>query len=189
MAGKYGADLRKDPNPVIEKQATDVVRQIQPTRVTQVQAAPSSSLASVYNTTASLGYGTIGTLFIIPFNAETVDTDSMHDNVTNNTRITIATAKPGNYKIQARVKWINIVASQISDLRIRILVNGTSVASTAAYDPTVDGSHVQMLEHQQFMNGGQYFEVEARALGTDSGQDIEGGSQEITYAVVQSILG
>jgi hypothetical protein len=44
-------------------------------------------------------------LTAISFNVETFDTDGFHDNVTNNTRITIPTGKSGKYALVARFTW------------------------------------------------------------------------------------
>ena len=56
----------------------------------------------------------------IAFNTENFDTDTMHDNSTNNSRITIKTA--GKYSIGGQ---INIAAN--SALGVRLLLNGGSV--------------------------------------------------------------
>lgn len=56
----------------------------------------------------------------IAFASENFDTDTMHDNVTNNTRITIKT--PGKYNIGGQVTIGNNAA-----LGARLLVNGTTV--------------------------------------------------------------
>ena len=56
----------------------------------------------------------------IAFNTENFDTDTMHDNSTNNSRITIKTA--GKYSIGGQV---NMTANQA--LGLRLLLNGGSV--------------------------------------------------------------
>jgi len=56
----------------------------------------------------------------IAFNTENFDTDTMHDNATNNSRITIKTA--GKYQVGGQV---NMTANQA--LGVRLLVNGGSL--------------------------------------------------------------
>jgi hypothetical protein len=43
----------------------------------------------------------------VDYNNETFDTDGFHDNVTNNTRLTIPTGKGGKYLFYAKVRWAN----------------------------------------------------------------------------------
>jgi hypothetical protein len=59
---------------------------------------------------------------ILAFNDEDFDTDAMHDNVTNNSRITINTA--GVYLVIASVRY---AAGVNDDTRISILKNGGNV--------------------------------------------------------------
>ena len=59
---------------------------------------------------------------ILAFNAEDFDTDGMHDNATNNSRITINTA--GVYLVIASVRY---TAGVSDDTRISILKNGGNV--------------------------------------------------------------
>jgi hypothetical protein len=58
----------------------------------------------------------------LAFNAEDFDTDAMHDNATNNSRITINTA--GVYLVIASVRYTTGVSD---DTRISILKNGGNV--------------------------------------------------------------
>jgi len=60
----------------------------------------------------------------ITFAGETFDTDSFHDNTTNNTRMTIPTGKGGKYLVTAEIAYVNNATGQ----RILLLYkNGVSV--------------------------------------------------------------
>lgn len=59
---------------------------------------------------------------LIGFNLEHWDTDSMHDNATNNTRVTFNTA--GVYVLSASVKW---EGNASNDRRIELRVNATDL--------------------------------------------------------------
>ena len=69
---------------------------------------------------AGTGTNLSTTFATIAFNTENFDTDTMHDNSTNNSRITIKTA--GKYHIGGQ---INIAAN--ASLGVRLLVNGGSL--------------------------------------------------------------
>jgi hypothetical protein len=60
----------------------------------------------------------------IPWDAEDYDTDAMHDNATNNTRITFQTA--GIYRVTASVLW-SFGAPNISIVDLSIYGNGVTV--------------------------------------------------------------
>lgn len=59
---------------------------------------------------------------LVGFNLERWDTDSMHDNVTNNTRVTMNTA--GVYVLSASVKW---EGNASNDRRIEFRINGSDL--------------------------------------------------------------
>jgi len=63
-------------------------------------------------------------VLVMPLNSEVFDTNSMHDNVTNNSRITVK--KTGIYIVNATVQF----AANISNQRfIRLLKNGAEIAT------------------------------------------------------------
>lgn len=77
----------------------------------------SANLAVANSTNVALG-----------FNTETLDTDSMHDNVTNNTRLTATTA--GVYIIVANIQWDNNVSGSRS---LSLRINGaTTIAQNTS---------------------------------------------------------
>lgn len=92
---------------------------------------PDPERVSVFNTTAQSIPDATPT--ILNFNSERFDTDSMHDNVTNNSRITFTTA--GTYAFGCNCKWD---ANSGGDYRqARILLNGTD---ELAFDANRDAS-------------------------------------------------
>lgn len=80
---------------------------------------PDPERVSVFNTTAQSIPDVTPT--ILNFDSERFDTDTMHDNVTNNSRITFTTA--GTYAFGGDVKW---EGNSGGDFRLtRVLLNGT----------------------------------------------------------------
>jgi hypothetical protein len=63
----------------------------------------------------------------IQFNAETFDTDSFHDNVTNNTRVTIPSGKSGKYLFTA---WVSIETNATGYRNLELLKNGTTLTGS-----------------------------------------------------------
>lgn len=75
--------------------------------------------SATHNTTQSI---TTATVTIVALNTENFDSSTLHDTVTNNNRITVATS--GKYQVNAGVQW----ASNTSGQRILgIRKNGTTV--------------------------------------------------------------
>ena len=62
-----------------------------------------------------------GIATVFAFNSERFDTDAMHDNAVNNSRITINTA--GKYAIGANIQW----AANDGDVTLELLLNGATV--------------------------------------------------------------
>lgn len=75
------------------------------------------------------------TLTVLAFNSERFDTDTIHDTVTDNSRLTCKTA--GKYLIAGSISWSG--APGINDFRLR--VNGsTTIAIASADDSSAHGS-------------------------------------------------
>lgn len=72
------------------------------------------------------------TLTPLAFNTERYDSDTIHDTVTNNTRLTCKTA--GTYSIGGNVSWENAAAGTFRLCRIRH--NGSSIIASSAYAPS-----------------------------------------------------
>lgn len=96
---------------------------------------------------------------ILGFNAETFDTDSMHDNATNNSRVTFNTA--GVYTFSAHVTW---EGNSAGDRKIQLRKNSTlilasledSVAASDEFDQSIAvaarkfaaGDYIEVLVRQ-----------------------------------------
>lgn len=61
---------------------------------------------------------TTSTYIDVNFDAEILDTESIHDNATNNDRLTIQT--PGHYGIHAMVKWASVGTTNVIILDITV---------------------------------------------------------------------
>lgn len=102
-----------------------MISYLKDTDVTQYYTGSAwSTIGSVADISCRVYAGTATTLSTtfasVAFNTENFDTDTMHDNVTNNSRITIKTA--GKYQVGGQ---INIAAN--ASLGLRLFVNGGSV--------------------------------------------------------------
>jgi len=75
--------------------------------------------ASVYRATSDQSVSS-ATLTAIEFNAESYDTDSYHDNATNNSRLTVPTN--GKYRVEGAVTLESVGSG---DIQIRLDVNGS----------------------------------------------------------------
>lgn len=77
-----------------------------------------------HNAAQSIAHNTATTL---AFNSERYDTDTMHDNVTSNSRITIKTA--GVYSLSTNIRWQSAAGNSTRLVRI-LLNNATTIAET-----------------------------------------------------------
>lgn len=94
---------------------------------------------------------------VIPWATESYDTDSMHDNVTNNSRITINT--PGVYVVTAAVAdAFSATGSRLAYFKI----NGSTICAlqnAKASDDTVVNLNAVNLSMTRLFNAGDYIEV------------------------------
>jgi len=107
-----------------------------------------------------------GSWTAIAFDNEIYDTDTMHDNSTNNTRITATTA--GAYHIGCAVEW---AAAAGGSRWVAIRANGSSILSTVKHSPS-DVSMVTSVDYA--LTAGQYIEM---VVKQDSGGDLDVSSQ------------
>ncbi len=90
----------------------------------------------------------------IQFDAEYFDTDTMHDNVTNNTRITIKTA--GYYAIGGCVEWAsNIVGARLLQIR----KGGTTILASAVYNSDQNGNAPGTVQTAVYLAVNDYLEL------------------------------
>jgi hypothetical protein len=107
--------------------------------------------ARVYHSTAQ----TIpdNTWTVLAFDSERWDTDSIHDNVTNNSRLTCKTA--GKYMIEGQVRFD---ASTVGDRALKITLNGTDVIVLQQLPPTPSGGWVNQVLTIYNLNVNDYVE-------------------------------
>jgi hypothetical protein len=82
-------------------------------------------MAGVRVTRAANQTITTGTNTVLAFTAERYDTDAFHDNVTNNSRLTVQAGHAGKYVIWAAVLWNAVADATYRQVSFR--VNGTTV--------------------------------------------------------------
>ena len=100
------------------------------------------------------------TLTAVTFNSERYDTDTMHDTVTNNSRITFTTA--GLYAITANVQLAS--ATDYTEFLLGIRADGaTYILQHADRDPgTLSFARVMAVATQYKFTAGQYVELIVR---------------------------
>jgi len=92
---------------------------------TTVSTTPTFVGCSVTRTNTSTAL-TNGVLYTVAFTGENYDTNSFHDNTTNNSRITIPTGKGGKYYVNAF--YNNALGSVGSYSIIYLYLNGSQIA-------------------------------------------------------------
>lgn len=155
---------RYDPDPATERVVTTPIRQSNSTRVVDVQSQTTPVLASVYSTTATIaGPPDNGTGPVVAnWNAETTDTDTMHDTGVNPNRVTVVAGKAGKYRASVRIVFISNGAT--SNRLVKIRVNGVVVATKTVV--ALNGSPTAVhLDWEQYLNVGDYYDVLLDATG------------------------
>lgn len=124
-------------------------------------AAHGAALPRVRATASSTAGIAHNTNTLVVFDAETFDTDTMHDNSTNPSRITFTTA--GLYQVVAVVSWSigGSVGALLLDLRKNSggsPTGGTDLAQRyMPHEPTTYNS--VLLSHHEVFAAGDYVEV------------------------------
>lgn len=101
----------------------------------------------------------------IAFGAENFDTDTMHDNVTNNTRITFTHA--GKYCVGASIR---IAGNTVAGARIRL--NGSTILATQKQGNSGDPEHVCVSTIYSF-SAADYIEIQGYASTINTSGDSE----------------
>lgn len=109
---------------------------------------------------AAQNHATTATYIPVAFDAESVDTDGMHDPVTLNTRLTIQT--PGKYQVGGQVLFaFNATGRRIA----RLVVNNTGAGALGAGEavpfPTPAGTVVLVEPMELSLVAGDYIEMQA----------------------------
>ena len=110
--------------------------------------------------TASSNALTANVWFTIPLNLETYDTDTMHDTVTNNSRITFTTA--GKYHIDG---WATFTAGKTHGLRV-LLGGATVIAKTTAGNALGGEEDAMSISLDYEFAAGNYIELQAITANT-----------------------
>jgi hypothetical protein len=87
-------------------------------------SSPTAVGVSLYNSTDQTINNSSTTL--LSWNNETFDTDSFHDNATNNSRITIPSGKAGKYLLNVILQW---QGSAAGDRTVNIFKNGSQITT------------------------------------------------------------
>lgn len=119
-------------------------------------SAPSFVGCSLYSTTNQSIANNSFTA--INFDAENYDTSGFHNNVTNNTRITIPAGKGGYYSVYTSL----VFASNATGLRvIRIYINGVGAERNMVADDTAAGGidFVVAASRIVYLDAGDYIEA------------------------------
>lgn len=110
----------------------------------------------------------------ITMDGETIDTDGFHDNVTNNTRITIPAGCGGRYLVNGRCGFD--IAST-GTIAINIQYNGTTSLNSAASVPRSDGGGSALnISTVVELTAGSYIELQGYQNGLASGVNYPTGS-------------
>lgn len=115
-----------------------------------------------------------GALTAISFDSERFDTDTMHDNLTNPTRITFNTA--GIYVMSMWSNWAILSSSVDYWSEIRALLGATPttlVSASASIDNAVAGVPTQALTTIMKMEAGEYVESYVKHDGSAGAKDCQ----------------
>lgn len=98
----------------------------------------------------------VATYVALTFTAETYDTDTIHDNATNTTRLTVPTGKGGKYLIGASL----YVAAAGGQASLRIRLNGTTIiANNTGYAESGTANGMGSVTTVYQLAAGDYIEV------------------------------
>jgi len=97
----------------------------------------------------------------VAFTSEAFDTNSFHDNSTNNSRITIPSGQGGYYLFTCSNYWINAGGKR----DIYIYRNGSLVVSLSGVNGVSNGYFALNGSHVMSLSAGDYVEVYAETFG------------------------
>jgi hypothetical protein len=136
--GTPGITFNSDPNTGLYSGGADIlnvatagVKALGVSAVGQIDSPTQFRCNAYHNTTQAIGNSSFTTLNL---NSEDIDVGTMHDNVTNNSRITIPTGGAGLYLLYGKTTW----AANATGVRaLQILKNGaTTLAQHNAMNAT-----------------------------------------------------
>ena len=140
---------------------------------TPASTTPTFVGAKVYKSAAqSIPNATWTTL---TFDSESFDTNTFHDNATNNSRMTIPTGKGGKYLIQWQANWYN---SAVGSRNTRIILNGSiSPSAYGIWSVPVGASDLTIHTNTAILSlsAADYVELQ---IGQGSGGNLDAGAGE-----------
>jgi hypothetical protein len=144
-----------------------------------VSTSPTFVGCSIYKQTTAQSLST-GTATAITFNAEEFDTDTYHDNSTNNTRITIPSGKAGKYLVVAAITF----ASSGTGIRtISVYKNGAGAFENFQHAPTPSAAMRGQVTGILNLSVADYLEVYANQQ-SGGNLDVNAGQADTRFAVI-----
>lgn len=114
-------------------------------------APPKCRLVTTTVTTLTTAF----TWYSVAFDSESYDLTNMHDNATNNSRITIATA--GYYRITGKLQSLATIGA-------RLAISGTADATTETWAQLATGAYANpKVDTTLYLTVGQYIEIQGDA--------------------------
>ena len=149
---------------------------------TFLKTAHGCKLYSSSGTQATL---TTATLTALPWNSEVWDSDGYHDNVTNNSRITIPSGLGGVYLAQAQIAWTGNATGRRYEYITKNGVGGTAVARQVD-QPTNASAIVYQVSCLALLAAGDYLES-AGQQDSGGGLATNGGTEDTSWFSVTLI--
>ena len=158
----------------------------------QVLTADSTAATGLKWATASSGSSFVGTNVngttqtisnntqtAIAWTVEVFDTNSFHDNSTNNTRLTIPTGKTGYYLINARHEWDGNTSGERG---LWVKKNGTTTVATADFHNAASTGPFMKVTGVQYLSAGDYIEMICyQTSGANRTIDMSNGEFTVVY--------
>lgn len=120
-----------------------------------------AGVRAIQNATTS----TSSTYATLAFQTEDFDTDSFHNNSTNNSRLTVPTGKAGYYNIGGAMK---ITTTSAKATYVRIRLNGTTVLATQTGAGGVDSVNSSAISTLYYLSEGDYVELQGASASVDT---------------------
>ncbi len=123
-------------------------------------SSPSFVGCRAYRATSNVSVNN-NTWTAIAFNAESWDTNTFHDNTTNNSRITIPTGKGGYYFLSASVnaEAQGTTTTSYVDIWVNGSGGGISIPISIGWQNPTNGDSTRKTSGTIYLNAGDYFEV------------------------------
>lgn len=142
--------------------------------------------ARAYESVTSNSYGSLA-WNSIPLDAENFDTDSMHSNVTNNSRITIPTGMGGYWDFRGFYYPDTNGNAAGTVIQVRILLNGSTVIAQSIGHIDASGAvAVSPIFDIRSVSAGDYVELQIYHTG---GSNMKGYANDILCFLLASFVG